>query len=271
MANNVKIDQLLDIINKNETSYASNIWIPSLKRDVRFLEINTAQQKRLVKAQLDSTVINTDFMETLRDIIKENCKEDVDIDQLTIVDKLLIAIALRCYSIGSSIETEIGIKGGKSAKIQLDLNNIYEIAKSTIGSIEDLILEDETFKITCSTPTIKAELDIEKNLKAVIESNKSATLVDIVGDAYVAEALKYIKELKVKSGDQFIDAEWNTLNLQDKQKIIVKLRAKTLAKIIQFSKLVHGEADKIELVSFEFDGEKYQKRLSIDENFFMIS
>lgn len=272
MTDKLNVDQMLDIINRCEISYASNIWVPSLKRDVKFAEINTSQQKRLIKSGIDSSVFNIDFLQTLRDIIKENCKESIDIDQLTIVDKLVIAIALRSASIGAVIEVDVKIDD-KDTKVQLDLAKIYDIVKSTIAQISPVVITDDIFEVTCNVPTIKRELDIEIALKNLLEGNKNATVKDALGDAFVSEAVKYIAGVTIKTNgpEGNIDTKWDELAVTDKTRIINKLKTKTLNQVIQFANTVREEADKVELVSFEIEGKPYQKRLTIDENFFMIS
>ena len=122
-----KIEDVLNIVKKVNDTFAYEVFIPSLNKSILFREINTSQQKRLIKAIIDSPVFNTEFIFTLRQIIKENCvDEKLDIDQLTILDKFIISLIMRSVSVGNSYEVELECSNDK-CKIEMCnicLNNL---------------------------------------------------------------------------------------------------------------------------------------------------
>lgn len=269
-------DQISNIIKRKDASYASHYKVPSLKRDVPFNEINTSQQKRIVKSVIDSPVYNTEFIYTFRDILKENCQDNtIDIDNLTIIDKLVLALGMRSKSIGSLVDLEIETKAGTKVSVSLDVNKILSTALETIQDIGNITIDDPFFKIECGIPTIGTEYKLEKELRTKqtdIDIKDITELRKTVGEAFVSELVKYIVNVSVKNEkDELIPVEWNRFNYTDRIRVVETFKTGLLKNILTYINQIRKEIDKIELVKFEFDGEVYDRRLSIDGNFFTIS
>jgi hypothetical protein len=270
------IDQINSIIKRKDITYASHYTIPSLKRDVPFNEINTSQQKRLVKSVIDSPVYNTEFIYTLREILRENCQDpSINIDNLTIIDKLFLALNLRIKSIGNNVDVEIETKQGQKVSVSLDLSKILELALSSIQNIDPVVFEDAYYKIECSVPTIGTEFSIEKELRnkvTDIEIDNIQELRQTVGDAFVGEIVKYVSSVSVKDKDDtLVPVQWQQFTFANRIRVIETFKTGLLKNVLNYINSVREEVDKIELVKFEFGGETYERRLSIDGNFFTIS
>jgi len=271
------IDQINKIIRRKDIAYASHYAIPSLKKEIPFNEINTSQQKRLVKSVLDSPVYNTEFIYTFREILKENCQDDtVNIDDLTIVDKLVLALGLRMKSIGDKIDVEIQTKDGKTVSIGLEASKILQMALTTINDIPSKIFEDKYYQIECSVPTIGIEYGLERELRnrlANIEIEDIEELRQTVGDAFIGEIVKYVNKVSIKEQDdnKLTLIEWQQFKFADRIKVIETFKTGLLKDILDYINVIRKEIDKIELINFEFGGEKYERRLTIDGNFFTIS
>ena len=271
------IDQINKIIRRKDIAYASHYAIPSLKKEIPFNEINTSQQKRLVKSVLDSPVYNTEFIYTFREILKENCQDNtVNIDDLTIVDKLVLALGLRMKSIGDKIDVEIQTKDGKTVSIGLEASKILQMALTTINDIPNKIFEDKYYQIECSIPTIGIEYGLERELRnrlANIEIEDIEELRQTVGDAFIGEIVKYVNKVSIKEQDdnKLTLIEWQQFKFADRIKVIETFKTGLLKDILDYINVIRKEIDKIELINFEFGGEKYERRLTIDGNFFTIS
>ena len=55
------VKDILDAINKVNDKNVYAVYVPSLKTDVMFREMNTKQEKMLIKTIVDSPVYNTEF------------------------------------------------------------------------------------------------------------------------------------------------------------------------------------------------------------------
>lgn len=268
-------DQISKIVKRNDIAYASHFTIPSLKRDIPFNEINTSQQKRLVKSVLDSPVYNTEFIYTFREILKENCQDSsINIDSLTIIDKLVLALGLRMKSVGDKIEVEVQTKNGENVTAGLEITKILQMALDNLTDIAPKTIEDSFFIIECSVPTIGIEYKLEKELRnkiTNIEIEDMEELRKTVGDAFIGEVVKYISKITVKLPDGNIPVDWDKFNFTERIKVVETFKTGLLKSVLDYINTVRREVDKIELIKFEFKGEEFERRLTIDGNFFMIS
>ena len=269
------LDQLNKIIKRKDISYASHYRVPSLKKDVPFNEINTSQQKRLVKSVIDSPVYNTEFIYTFREILKENCQDaTIDIDNLTIMDKLVLAMGLRIKSIGSTVDIEVETKtNAQKVNVSLELPKILEAALAALEDLPNACVEDEYYRVECTIPTVGVEYKMEKELRnnsTGVEIQNVEEMRKTVGDAFVSEIAKYINTVFIKDDGKLIPVEWQKFSYADRIKVLETFKTSLLREILNYINLVRKEIDKIELVKFEFGGELYDRRLSIDGDFFTI-
>lgn len=269
------IDEIGKIIKRREVAYASHYKILSIDKEIPFNEINTSQQKRLIKSVIDSPIYNTEFIYTFRQILIENCLDNsIVIDDLTIIDKLLLALALRINSIGSTMPLEIEADDGTPINITMDLVKILETALSTLKNIEDVTIEDDYYRIICGIPTIGNEYKVEKDLRPVmnnIEIDTPQELRETIGDAFVGEIIKYVKGVEIKTEDNLVPVNWNNFATGDRIKIIETFKSSFLKRILDYVNQIRQEIDKIELINFNWQGKPYSRRLTIDAGFFTIS
>lgn len=287
MENNEKLKQanindLIGIMNKANDTFAYSIYVPSLERDVMFREINTAQQKKLVKSIIDSPIFNTEFIFALREIIKENCTdESVDVDALTIYDKLAISLGMRVYSIGSDLVVTAKCPTcEKKHGIKINLADLLEEVKTKISvkSSEEIVDDSGTFKVFCRIPTISTEYKLEsefrKNTKIEVKDEKE--LRETLGNVFISELVKFVEKIEIadKENGKIIELDLNTMKFADRIKLIERLNVKLLKKIIEYISGIKKEFDKIFLVKMDCDCEsktEITQRFSIDSNFFIIS
>jgi hypothetical protein len=271
------IDSILKEITKNEDAYASGYWVPSLKREVRFRDINTSQQKRLAKSIIDSPVFKTEFIFTMRDILKENCAESIDIDELTLIDKLTLILGLRIVNIGGELDTDLQLKDKSPMKVKIDLMKLYNEVKSTLSDINPEEFEDEYFKIECDMLTVGDEYRLEKEMREHVDVIKqdvktSHDMRELIGDIYINEIVKYISKVSIKQEDQFVPiTKWKEFSFKDRIKLIERFKTKLLKSIIGYISKVKEEINKITIVNIDIDGETYEKKLGVDGGFFTIS
>lgn len=276
------IKDLVDIINRTNDSFAYSVYVPSLDKDVLFKEITTAQQKKLVKAVIDSPVFNTEFIFALREIIRENCTEkEIDTDQLTILDKLSIAIKMRAISISNDLSLTVKCsKCEKSHDILIKLDELFDKFKNEVKVESQKILEDERgiYKIYCKIPTIKTEFLLEnefrKNTK--IQVNNEKDLRDAMGNIFIGEVVKYIEKIEIanKQNEEVISIDLTNLSFSNRIQLIEQLGTKILNKVITYIADIKAEFEKILLVKMNCTCEEapeLSQRFSIDSSFFIVS
>ena len=269
------LDQILATVKSEQQKYASGLWVPSLEKELRFTEITTSQQKRLIKSVVDSPVFNTEFIYTLRDILKENCMEDLDIDTLTLLDKLVIAIGLRATCIGSEVEIEVPAEEGKEAFTHtVDLIKLYEKIKEAKINVKADTFEKGVYKVVCDIPSIGTEYQLEKERRttgANINIETTEELRDVLGEAFISEIVKYIKQVSVKQDEEFVEVDWTELTFEDRIKVVETFGMPLLKQVVEHINVLKKEFDKVEMIKFTRKKEPYERRLTIDGRFFTIS
>ena len=276
------INDLINIMNKANDTFAYSIFVPSLEKNVMFREINTAQQKKLVKSIVDSPIFNTEFIFTLREIIKENCTEsDININNLTIFDKMLISLNMRIYSVGNDLVVTAKCPTcEKQHSVKIDLTTLLETAKKEISFNTTEVITDETntFKVVCKIPTIETEYNLENEMRknTKIDVKTEVELRETLGNVFIGEVVKFIDKIEItdKVLDKVIELDLHAMKFTDRIKIIERLNVKVLKKVIDYITTIKKEFDKILLLKMNCDcADKTEitQRFSIDSNFFIIS
>jgi thiol-disulfide isomerase/thioredoxin len=274
------INDLIKIINKANDNFSYEIYIPSLEKNVLFREINTAQQKKLVKSIIDSPVFNTEFIFALKSIIEENCADNtVNVNELTIYDKLLIAINMRIYSISDDLIINLNCPDcDKEYPMNIKLSELLNNVKEQINIELTKTIQDETktFTVFCEIPTIATEYNLENEFRrnTKIEVKDEQELRETIGNVFIGELVKYISKIDIKDGDKSIELNLNTMKFKDRIKLIETLNVKLLKQIVDYISSIKEQFDKIYMVKTKCDCEKstdLQQRFSIDSNFFIVS
>lgn len=270
------LGSVMDVLNAakaKDATYASNFWVPSLKREIRMKEMNTSQQKRLIKSIIDSPVFNTEFVFTMYEILKENCI-DVDVNELTVIDKLLLALAMRITCVNNIMTAEVKTADGTEVNVDIDLKNVYDIAKASLSDIEPKIVRDAEYVVVCSVPTIGTEYMVEKEMRKDVDKVTVDTpkqLRKVIESAFIDEIVKYVSKVSMVDGEVETPIDWKKFNYTDRIRVIETFKMGLLKQILEYINTVKAEVEKIEIVNFEVKGEKFVQRLEIDGNFFMVS
>ena len=189
--------------------YKYTVWVPSLQKDIFATELTTRQQKELLKSTLVSN--NIEFIENSNSILKENL--DTEIDNLTLLDKLVILLKMRIKSIGSLMEYEFTCEHcNKRNKNKLDLIPILNKLNQFNLNLEQL--KDTLIELDYDIPNIKNEQYL--NQLAGPEGEQ-------FGEAYSQyvynTVLFFVKNIKV--GDKLIS--FDDMSITNRQTIISQL------------------------------------------------
>jgi len=273
-----KLEDVLGIMNRVNEVFSFSVYIPSLKKDVPFRELNTSQQKRLVKAIIDSPIYNTQFILTLRQIIKENCADaSVNTDELTILDKLLIAIKMRSVCINDTLEFSIKTQDddGKEKEVKrgISLQKVLDDIKTKLVIPDPLSVIDDhkAYEVTCSVPTIKTEYDMESELRQnneKIDVNNINELRETIGNVFINEICKFVNKVVINLNNEQTIINMNELTFEQRIKIVENLPKKITENIIKYVNNVKENLNKVTLFEFNIKGKKYEERLEVDGSFF---
>lgn len=275
----LNLSDITRIVSKNNKLFAYNIWVPSLKREIRFEEINTLQQKRLIKSLLDESIYNIEFGETFRDILKENCSDsDVNVDKLDVFDKLVIAIGMRINSISPELELTLQIEEDNKkipTKVNVDLGDLYNKIQELIDSdkFNSNVISNEkySFRVTCGIPTVANENYINSELRKQEKNINTEKMANSISNAFIGEIVKYVRNVEILQDGEYNLVSWDKIDFKTKTSIVEMFGVHLLREIIDYINTIKTEFNKIDLFKFTINGKEYEQRLVLDGNFFMIT
>tara|TARA_R110000824_G_scaffold81550_2_gene204967 strand:+ start:9025 stop:9891 length:867 start_codon:yes stop_codon:yes gene_type:complete len=276
------LEDVLGIMDRVNEVFSYEVWVPSLKKNVMFREINTNQQKRLIKAIIDSPVYNTEFIFALRKVISENCVDSkIDVDSLTILDKLLISMKMRSVCVGDVIELEIPTgDGDKSVKRGISLEKLIGDIRKTVNlpDVETYTDDRGIYQLECGIPTILNEYNLETEMRTTSESrdiNNYDELRQSVGDVFIGEIAKYVRGLSITEGDKTTKIDLNALSFRNRIALIEKIPERITKDVIKYIEKTKLELDKVTLVKVDIGTKDTpdikEEKFAIDGGFFTSS
>ena len=255
-----------------------SVYIPSLEKEIMFKEMTTKQEKMIVKTIVDNPVYNSEFIFAIRDIITENCAEEINIDELTIIDKTAICLTMRMKSVGNTFSYMFK---NTDKSIDITISDYVEKFK-TVNIPKDTTVGTDDIKVVCSYPSILTEYALEREFRSNIDTmtiNDTASARDAIGTVFTNEIVKYIKEITIKRDGDLIQLNMQDYDFKNRVMILEELGNKTTNEIMGF--IEKGlrdvkEALKIELPLTGSDVEKYgteklTSTLETGSDFFIIS
>lgn len=221
----------LNILNNIAEKNAFEVYVPSLKRNVKFKPITIKQQKSFYSGVQENTLFNTQFIITTYNIIKENCLEPELVDAFTILDRLSILLSLRKHTLGAGIAV---VKDGTTYNLDITecINRVQVVA---VPINKTLTLQG--FEVEIGVPTIleqyKAEIEL-RNTSSRVASYKEAVLEIIAG-----EICKTIKSIKLLQGDSPVVLNYIDLTFEQRLSLLDKLPAEVFLFLQKYIKEVN--------------------------------
>ena len=242
--NILDFNQAISSLEQISNSFVVDVWIPSLKRDILFKQLDAKQQKEILSSVMDTSVYNTSFIKTFYNIIKENISDKtIDINDLTLIDKLCIGLTLK-----SKLSEDLTLFFGEKKEIPIksNLNYILNLLR-TYESPKNEIIESSnsnfSIKAELKYVTIGVEYDYDthyKGNKKAEDLKKTEDVQKIISDAFIGETSKYLHNIWIN--DNILP--FKNLSFDQKIKIVEKFPSSLLQKIIEQIGLWKSDIDK---------------------------
>lgn len=285
MEQNYSIADVLNKIAESQKKYSFPIFIPSLNREVPFHQMTTAQQKVFIKASMSDNKRYSNTMYALFSVIQTNIADKtVDVSKFTVLDKLIIALAIRAYSVSPEYRVQVNdIKhdDGTPVTAKIDLGAlISKIIKSFKGKkfTQTISVDSVNIQATISLPTIGTEVEIERQFEekarddaqnGETEDDKSAGL----GELYILECVKFLSTVIVKNEDgSTTEMDVSRMNAADKKAAFEQLPASLSVKIAEYVNQILSDLGNITMLKIKAeDGTHEYKIDAADPDFFIGS
>jgi hypothetical protein len=267
--NTQNFNDILKSLTDISNTFSLSVYIPSLKKNVEFKELNTKQQKDLLETVTDTSIYKSKFTQNFLKIIKENLiTEDVEVEKLTIYDKVYIGLFLR-----SKISNNLNVVFNEnpvyseSVELQPIIDNSLKYNHPSTESI-NIVKDGVSINVEVLIPTItlesKYELELSKTYKKIDDVKNVNDMGTLLSDAFIGEVSKFIS--KIAFDDKVISLEGLTINQRIKltELLTADLTQKVLQKIADWK----TELDSFLTVSSK-NGE-YKKTLTLDNLLFLM-
>ena len=283
----------LKALNEVKTSFTYPIFVPSLDRDVRFMQMTTAHQKNFVKiSMLSQAAQSISFTAATRSLILETCAESIDVDNLTVLDRIIICLMIRIMSVGNTMEVSIDTNEDnensenrdknkpESFSINIDLGMLYKKAISEYTKIDTskqtIAVDGYPISVQISIPTIKEEAKILPMLENINKVNGNDSdnekYAKVFSDTFYVELIKYIRTVSIKNTTTQEETVIDFSELTPKQMLDVALNipaSVTSAIILRVNQLI-SSINGLTMFNVKHNGREYSYNVEVlDSNFFI--
>jgi hypothetical protein len=224
---NTNINDVLKQLDDLNRQTGINIFVPSLQRNLKFKPLNLRQQKNLLKSSIEETLTKLSFITNFYSILQENILDGFDISSLCVYDRPAIAIAMRAASLDSKFTIEDDT---------YDLNEKIREFTDIKPTIAPLTVEEQNFQILLEAPKLGLDRDISSSVLTKFRNSKTEDVKTIVGELFIHEIIKYIKEVTIKTNDGDSTLDFSALKLDVKISVAERFPTTITNKVLEFIK-----------------------------------
>ena len=252
MSDLTSLDKLKQIV----SSEWVESYVPSAGATAKFHQLNIKQQKEIIKSAVDGLLASLTFSIATNDIIKANSAEPKD---YLVTDKPLILLNLRRKSVGDTVTLT-----KEDREFKTTITSI--IANANIPtSFDHPPLTEGDISLTTKIPTLSEDTKINLEVKKLFDKFKDEQkLSEVIGELFVIELIKYVKEINFKSGADIIKIDFNTLSFDQKLKTFETLPMSLNYKLVKY--VTSTRETELKLLEVVDTQEKYN--ITIDSAFF---
>ena len=232
------VNDIVQAFNELSERNSFDIFIPSLKRNVKFKPLTSKQQKSFYACLVDSALYSSRFVIASFEIIKENCLEPDIINTLTTIDRIVILLTIRKNTMGSAF-TVLKDNAPYTTDFELSLQQA-----ATIEIPESKTVTVKNVKVELHTPLAIDQYGIEKELRSV-QIDMSSDANTAIENAILNESCKIIKNVWLIDNDTPIDLNYTAFSYKDRITLVENLPAEIIFEIQEFVTVVNKSINKL--------------------------
>lgn len=235
------IKSFLDELKQLNEKDCFNVYVPSVKRKVKFKSLSVKQHKDVIKTMLGGIEGNILATKVFNDIIKENCSEKIDFKYY---DRNKILVDIRQQSVGNKV------------KINDQDYLLSDLPAFNLELKEEAEFTYKGITVVAGIPTLDVDTTITE--KSVVEVSRFTADEKRVGESVnlllAYEIMKVVRTIKI--GDAVL--VFSELGTYDKKNIIenlpLKLNNDILEYITTYKELEQEQFTYSDGVKLEIDG-----------------
>ena len=238
------VNEIISILDKINSGSLLSFYVPSLKRELKFKPINAGQQKTLLKSAIDNPVFQTRFIIATYNIINENIIEKTELPNLNIIDGAAILLQYRMSVYGEKLDIS-----SDDILYTVNLNDCVEKFKTIETPIIQAIVNGD-ISLDIGVPALLDQFFLEKtsrekHLNDADMVKQTANISDTLGEAFIGEISKYIKEVTVTIDGVPQALDYKKLSFDKKHAVLEKLPSILVNKTIAYIANVTGVLRKV--------------------------
>lgn len=239
-----KINAFLDTLNSVAEKNAFEVFIPSLKRNVKFKPVTAKQQKSFYSCVRDDALFETQFIKTTYSIIKENCLEQDITDSFNIIDRVSILLNLRKNILGTAVAV---VKD--EVLYNLDFTECLERLQSIVVP-SGKVVSSQNVQVEFEVPTIaeqyKAEIELRGN-----SSTNALTYNEAIVELVTSEICKIIKNVSITKDEQLLKLDYKNLTFEERVVLTNNLPAEIFIELQKYIKEINTVYDSLLLIKID--------------------
>lgn len=276
--NSDSFNSALSILDSLNTENATELWVPSLGRAIKFKPLTAANQRDMIATLAGTRFFPAALALTVYDVVKDTCIEPgIDIDTFNSIDKIALVLQIRA----ANIQDKVLLQLDETTQAECDvLNDGVPFEQSTSIKAWTKSLREKTFDVTpeiisegplsveVAIPTFFRERRFQQQIyniaKTAIEGKAQATNEQILGQVFLDTISQYISKLVI--GD--ITVQFDQATPEQCLKLVSKIRGDLLKRVGTTINKYEAILKEMSTVSFTLRKNKFTGAIAVDNSLF---
>lgn len=234
MADELNINEVLDLIQQNNKNLEKKFYIPSLGSEVNVKPLTAAHLQRIVTSTVSGVFMNNLFNQTVYSLIQDCIADSELVAKLNTLDKIVILLQLRNANIKNTVDVDFPDKETLGTFVrEINLEEKLEKIKAMSFNFDDQIIHVDSYQIILNYPSLDREFllnrNFEQNYIKKIKDDDRESMKKVFGPLFMYEIMHYIKNIRI--GDSSFDFYKNSVD--NCLAISQKLSGNAITKIIE--------------------------------------
>lgn len=267
----------LDSLNKEN---ATEMWIPSLARVVKFKPLTAANQKDMISTLAGSRYFPSALAITTHDVVKDTCMDDtVSIASLSSIDKMALVLQIRAANIRDQVPLKLEeqvqnncdvLNDGLKFEKTISIKEWVKQLKTKIFDTTHQVINEDKVTVEVMMPTLASELKFQQQIynvsRNIGEGKQQFTTEQILGQVFINTIAQYINKITVSD----ITIEFEQASVEQCLKLTSLIRGTLLKKVGEAINQFESMIKELTVVPFTFKDNGFVGTIVVDNSLFEV-
>ncbi len=268
----------LSILDALNTENATEMWVPSLGRAIKFKPLTAANQRDMVATLAGTRFFPAALVLTIYDIVKDTCIEDnIDINKFTSIDKMALVLQIRAANIRDQVVLQLDEQTQAACNVLNDgvpfekYTSIKTWAKALRAKTFDLspeVIIDGRLSVEVTIPTLFRENRFQQQIydvaRVAAEGTLQATSQQILGQVFLDTISQYINKITIDDVTIYFDEATPNQCMQ----LTSRIRGTMLKRVGDAINRIEAIIKDLSTVSFTHNKNQFSGTIAVDNSLF---